>query len=48
MAKAAVWYIFTDSWKAGITAINLSGPPQSVFGRYSRNDQIEGELVYSW
>lgn len=48
MAKANVWYVFTDSWKAGVTAIELSGPSQSIFGRYARNDQVEGELIYSW
>lgn len=48
MARVNAWYVFTDSWKAGITAIDLNGPPQSIFGRYARNDQVEGELVYSW
>ena len=48
MVKVNAWYIFTDSLKTGITAINLTGPSQSIFGRYSRNDQVEGELVYSW
>jgi hypothetical protein len=48
MAKANIGYVFTDSWKAGIIAIDLNGPPQSIFGRYARNDQVEAELVYSW
>jgi len=48
MGKVNAWYIFTDSWKTGITAINLTGPSQSLFGRYSRNDQVEAELVYAW
>ena len=48
MAKANAWYVFTDSWKAGATVIGLNGPSQSIFGRYARNDQVEGELVYSW
>lgn len=48
MEKVGAWYMFTDAWKAGITAINLTGPSQSLFGRYSRNDQVEAELVYSW
>jgi hypothetical protein len=48
MAKANAWYVFTDSWKAGVTAIGLNGPPQSIFGRYARNDQATAELVYSW
>jgi hypothetical protein len=48
MAKANAWYIFTDSWKTGVNAIELNGPPQSIFGRYSRNDQVAAELMYSW
>lgn len=48
MAKANAWYVFTDSWKAGITAIDLNGPPQSIFGRFSRNDEVDAEVVYSW
>ena len=48
MAKANAWYVFTDSWKAGITAIDLNGPPQSIFGRYAQNDQVDAELVYAW
>ncbi len=48
MVKANVWYVFTDSWKAGIIAIDLNGPPQSIFGRYAQNDQVAAELAYSW
>ncbi|MCK9417834.1 MAG: hypothetical protein M0R70_00470 [Nitrospirae bacterium] len=48
MAKVNAWYVFTDSWKAGISVIDLNGPPQSIFGRYAQNDQVEAELVYSW
>jgi len=48
MSKASAWYVFTDAWKSGITAISFTGPSQSIFGRYSRNDQLEAELVYSW
>jgi hypothetical protein len=48
MVKANAWYVFTDSWKAGVTAIDLNGPPQSIFGRYSQNDQVEAELIYAW
>jgi hypothetical protein len=48
MVKANAWYVFTDSWKAGISAIDLNGPPQSIFGRYAQNDQVQAELVYSW
>ncbi len=48
MARANAWYVFTDSWKAGVTAVSFTGPSQSLFGRYSRNDQVEGDLRYSW
>jgi hypothetical protein len=48
MTKANAYYTFTDSWKAGITAILFDGPEQSIFGRYARNDQIEAEVIYSW
>jgi hypothetical protein len=48
MAKANAWYVFTDSWKTGATVIGFNGPSQSIFGRYARNDQVEGELVYAW
>lgn len=48
MARVNGWYLFTDSWKAGVSAAVFRGPAQSLFGRYSRNDQVEGELVYSW
>ncbi|HET6420171.1 MAG TPA: hypothetical protein VFG19_08450 [Geobacteraceae bacterium] len=48
MARANAWYVFTDSWKAGVTLAAFTGPPQSLFGRYSKNDQVEAELVYFW
>ncbi|MDD2467516.1 MAG: hypothetical protein PHI97_26335 [Desulfobulbus sp.] len=48
MIRAGVTYVFTDSWKTNLTAVILSGPPQSLFGRYAMNDQIRLELVYQW
>jgi len=48
MAKANAWYVFTDAWKAGISGITFTGPSQSIFGRYARNDELGAELVYSW
>jgi hypothetical protein len=48
MARANAWYVFTDAWKAGVTAVALSGPSQSLFGRYAENEQVEVNLVYSW
>jgi hypothetical protein len=48
MAEGNAWYVLTDSWKAGVAAVGLYGPSQSLFGRHELNDQLEGELVYSW
>jgi hypothetical protein len=48
MVRPSVYYIFSDSWKAGIIGLLLDGPPQSIFGRYAKNDQIEMVVVYSW
>jgi hypothetical protein len=42
------WYVFSDFWKAGLAYVALTGPGQSLFGRFSRNDQIEAEIRYSW
>lgn len=48
MLRPSAYYVFSDSWKAGILGLVLDGPAQSLFGRYSKNDQIEMELTYSW
>jgi len=48
MDKMTVWYVISDNWKAGITALTFSGPQQSIFGRYFRNDQLASEVVYRW
>ena len=48
MTKLNAWYVFSDVWKAGVTYVAFIGPAQSFFGRYSRNDQLEAEIVYSW
>lgn len=48
MSKAGGSCTLSDSWKAGVTALFLDGPAQSLFGRYARNDQLEADLVYSW
>jgi hypothetical protein len=48
MTKANAWYMFSDAWKAGVSYLAFTGPPLSLFGRFSRNDQVEGEIVYSW
>ncbi len=48
MSKAGASYVFSDAWKAAAAYVAFSGPAQSLFGRYSRNDQVEGEITYSW
>jgi hypothetical protein len=48
MIKAGAHYILTDFWKIGLTGLLLDGPPQSIFGRYTMNDQVMLEVVYSW
>jgi len=48
MVRPSIHYVCTDPWKAGIIGLLLDGPPQSIFGRYAKNDQIELVLVYSW
>jgi hypothetical protein len=48
MNSAKIYYTLTDFWKAGVTAVAFSGPSQSIFGRYSINDQVEAEVTYSW
>lgn len=48
MAKANAWYVFTDSWKAGLTLVIFDGPSESLYGRFSDNDQVEVDIVYAW
>jgi hypothetical protein len=48
MAKANAWYVFTDSWKAGLSIVSLNGPSESLYGRFSKNDQVELDIVYTW
>jgi hypothetical protein len=48
MTKVNAWYVFTDAWKVGITAVIFDGPSQSLFGRYSKNDQVEIDVIFSW
>lgn len=48
MTKLNAWYVFSDVWKAGATYVAFTGPDQSFFGRYSRNDQVEAGIIYSW
>jgi hypothetical protein len=48
MSKTNAWYVFSDAWKAGLTYIAFAGPAQSFLGRYSRNDEVEADIIYSW
>lgn len=48
MVRGEAYYILNDSWKAGVTAIFLDGPSQSLFGKYAMNDQVGMEVVFSW
>ncbi|MBN1664329.1 MAG: hypothetical protein JW943_12075 [Deltaproteobacteria bacterium] len=48
MARADAWYAFTDAWKAGVTAAAFRGPAESLFGRYSKNNQVELEIIFSY
>ncbi|MDH4162592.1 MAG: hypothetical protein OEW15_07860 [Nitrospirota bacterium] len=48
MIKINGWYVVSDAWKAGATWIAFTGPEQSFFGRYARNDRIEAEVRYFW
>jgi hypothetical protein len=48
LCKVNGWYVISDSWKAGAAYVSFTGPDQSIFGRYSQNDQLEAEVVYAW
>ncbi len=48
LTRPGLQYIFSDAWKAGLSGVWLNGPPQSLFGRYSQNDQIEIRVTYAW
>jgi hypothetical protein len=48
LVKTNAVYVITDYWKAGIAAALFDGDEQSLFGRFSRNNQLEAEIVYSW
>jgi len=48
MVRPSIYHVFADSWKAAIIGLLLDGPPQSIFGRYAKNDQIEMVVLYSW
>ncbi|MBF0119296.1 MAG: hypothetical protein HQK79_10710 [Desulfobacterales bacterium] len=48
MTKFSGYYTFNDYFKAGASAVFFDGPEQSIFGKYSANDQVEFEVIYSW
>jgi hypothetical protein len=48
MVKANAAYGFTDYWRAGVTAVIFAGDSQSLFGRFSKNDQLGAEIDFFW
>jgi hypothetical protein len=48
MVRPGITYILTDTWKVSVIGLLLNGPPQSIFGRYAANDQIEMTLTAAW
>jgi hypothetical protein len=48
MVRPGITYILTDTWKVSLIGLLLDGPPQSIFGRYTKNDQVEMTLTTAW
>ncbi len=48
MVRPGIVYILSDQWKVSINGLLLDGPPQSIFGRYAHNDQVEMTVTFSW
>ncbi|MEW6219883.1 MAG: DUF1302 family protein [Thermodesulfobacteriota bacterium] len=48
MLRASGSYVITDAWKLVLSGLILDGPPQSLFGRFAANDQLELTLEYAW
>ncbi|MFH0725860.1 MAG: hypothetical protein V2B19_05850 [Pseudomonadota bacterium] len=46
--KVNALYGITDYWKAGISAGLFAGDSQSLFGRFSKKDQLGAEIVFFW
>jgi hypothetical protein len=43
-----VTYPWNDAWKTDLTALVLSGPSPSLFGKVAINDQIRLQLISRW
>lgn len=48
MVRPSVSYILSDTWKVSLNGLLLDGPPQSIFGRYGANDQVEMIVTRAW
>lgn len=48
MVRPSVSYTLSDTWKVSLNGLLLDGPPQSIFGRYAANDQVEMILTKTW
>lgn len=48
MIRPSVSYVLSDTWKISVNGLLLNGPPQSLFGRYAANDQVEMILTKTW
>jgi len=48
MIRPTLSYTLNDSWKLTMAGLMLSGPAQSLFGRYADCDQVETTLTYAW
>lgn len=48
MVRPSVSYTLSDTWKLSVNGLLLDGPPQSIFGRYAPNDQVELMVTRTW
>ncbi len=48
MVRPSVSYTLSDTWKVSVNGLLLDGPPQSIFGRYAANDQVEMMVTKTW
>lgn len=48
MIRPSTSYTLSDTWKVSLNGLLLDGPPQSIFGRYGTNDQVELMVIKTW
>ncbi len=48
MVRPSLSYTLTDNWKITVAGLFLDGPPQSIFGKYTADDQVATTLTYAW